>query len=205
MSQLDARHLRDQLEKERGTSRELRTKLEQYRLFDLLPPEFRRLFKLAVEYVLVLDPTPGRNLDSGGHSSQFDRPLPHTKNAPLRRYFDVVASEKADHLSDEMAKKLGDPVDLQPPPSRCETCGHSEHPAKHRRRQTDRAREHLTRLLAHGAHPASLIKETGDIVGLSWSSLRRAADLLGVKRESGCVFMQDGVWWWRLPDGNGDG
>jgi hypothetical protein len=57
----------------------------------------------------------------------------------------------------------------------------------------------LRELLAAGSMASADVEQQAKAAGISWRTLRRAADAIGVKRwkEGGA----DGRWFWRLPDG----
>jgi putative DNA primase/helicase len=62
------------------------------------------------------------------------------------------------------------------------------------RSAVDAAEDFLRQLLADGLTPSSAVKTEATIAGVSWASVRRAADELGVKKQKGAD-----CWYWSLP------
>jgi len=58
------------------------------------------------------------------------------------------------------------------------------------------ATDFITQVLAGGSTPSKAVQEEAKGAGVSWASVRRAADSLGVTKRKGV-----GGWYWRLPEG----
>jgi hypothetical protein len=63
-------------------------------------------------------------------------------------------------------------------------------------RPSEEAETFLRELLAEGPVPAKQVKADADSVGLSWATVRRAKDRLGIKPHKDGM---DGGWLWSLP------
>lgn len=59
----------------------------------------------------------------------------------------------------------------------------------------DAAADFLSQVLADGLTPSNTVKTEAGNAGVSWASVRRAADSLGVKKSKG----NGGAWYWKLP------
>jgi putative DNA primase/helicase len=59
----------------------------------------------------------------------------------------------------------------------------------------DAAADFLRQALAEGTTPANTVKAEAASAGVSWASVRRAADSLGVKKQKG----DGGAWYWSFP------
>jgi putative DNA primase/helicase len=58
------------------------------------------------------------------------------------------------------------------------------------------ATDFLTQVLADGTTPAKTVEAEAKAAGVSWASVRRAGDALGVTKRKG-----SGAWYWKLPEG----
>jgi putative DNA primase/helicase len=58
----------------------------------------------------------------------------------------------------------------------------------------DAAADFLRQVLVDGLVPAKSVKENANDAGVSWASVRRAADKLGVSKTKGV----GGIWYWKL-------
>lgn len=59
----------------------------------------------------------------------------------------------------------------------------------------DEAQEFLLELLKDGSAPTKYVQAQAKEAGISWITVRRASDTLGVKKQK-----SNGGWYWRLPD-----
>jgi putative DNA primase/helicase len=63
-------------------------------------------------------------------------------------------------------------------------------------RPSEEAESFLRELLAHGPVPAKQVKADADDTGLSWTTVRRAKERLGIKPHKAGM---DAGWLWSLP------
>jgi hypothetical protein len=182
------------LEKLEAVTREQRAQLERVGRASIDDPEFSRLVKLYSDLALAADPMKGRPTESGGSCHPDDRPLIYlaTQKARQRkRQVDRGVRGLSRFIDQSM-----DESEPDPPGDACPCCGS----------QVDRQgrppnRRRLARLFLEQNLQAGPVREEhvraaaqSQSVAIAQSTLRRAADELGVVR-----FDEDGMRWWRLP------
>lgn len=154
------------------------------------------VFSFLVEYDrldMAAEPLHGRRVESGGVPHPCDRPLPYLSTRDARamkrrvdRAVGALLSELTDWLNGE-----------RPPAGRCLCCGgtvdRSGRPPVRRRAAETR----LIALLSDGRLPERVV--LGQMAGVPRSTLRRAAEELGVGR-----VLEGGVWFWQLPEQFGE-
>lgn len=74
-------------------------------------------------------------------------------------------------------------------------------PDPEERTAREAAERYLRGELSEGPRPVAELRAVADDLGLSWSTVRRAKNQLGVDAERR-GFGEDGRWWWRLPEGS---
>lgn len=207
MRQLDSRQLRVQLERSEAARRLQLRELERNQLAAHLGGPIRRLTRLYLDLLEATDPLRARTYDAAPHSGHpDDRPLPHQPTESRRRQLRAVETE-IDRIADRAARMLGDPVDYTDPTVTCPACGRCESIARQRHRRVDEARLFLETALASGPvrqteleAAAAKVRRPDGRSGIPWSTVRRAADRLGITPRQ-----QGRSWWWELPGGRGGG
>lgn len=179
------------LERLKGENRQLKADLERYRRAVLNGGALTRLVRLYDDLSLAADPLKGRPVETSAAQHPFDRPLLYLSTHMARAQLHVV--DRALHRVADWIDRTMDEGERSPAGDACPACGgrtDGQGRPPNRRRL---ARVFLERNLGAGPVRQEFLFCAARTVGVALSTLRRAADELGVQR-----FDEDGERWWRL-------
>jgi len=150
-----------------------------------------RFLRLYSDLDQAAEPLAGRQVESASPPHPFDRPMPHLSTLEARHL-----QQMADRALHRMCDVIADFFNENRAPNRvCLACGgpvdRTGRPPSRRRA----AMQFLRTNLAGGPIPEEIILQAARVGEISRSTLRRAADELGVGR-----VLEDGQWWWKLPE-----
>jgi len=180
------------IERLEGENRQLKTDLARYSRATLNGSPLVRLVRLYDDLCLAADPVKGRPVETGGGQHPFDRPLVylHTQKA---RGLQQVADRALRRLTEWIDRQMDD-SEQKPAADACPACGgrvdRQGRPPNRRRA----ARLFLEKSLAAGPVRCDVLAQAASQVGVTLSTMRRAADDMGVVR-----YDEGGDRWWGLP------
>jgi hypothetical protein len=175
-----------------GENRQLKADLARHCRAVLNGGALTRLVRLYDDLSLQADPVKGRPVETSAAQHPFDRPVPYLSTQTARAQLHVV--DRALHRVADWIDRQMDESEASPRDDACPACG-----SRVDRQGRPPNRRRLARLFLEKNLQGAPVRQehvlyAAQTVGVAASTLRRAADELGVVR-----FEEDGERWWRLP------
>ena len=181
------------LERLEGENRQLKADVERYQRAVLNGGPLPRLIRLYDDLSLAADPMRGRPVETSAQQHPFDRPLPYLSTHMARQHLRVI-DHAVRRLADWVDRTM-DESERSPAGDACPACGgRVDRQGRPPNRRT-MARLFLEKNLQAGPIRQEIIVCAAQTVGVALSTLRRAADEIGVLR-----FDEQGERWWQLPE-----